>query len=185
MTDGSERAKGADEGVRAPSGYQTEQAVSAWQRMIADPEFIEDENHIALSLAKAKAEDARDLLARWIDAAVWLERRCDEAKQLKTEYDARRARYERWLADARETIEQLMVAISVTKHQAKLASASIQAAPPALVVDDEGLIPDEYFQSVRTLKRSALKDDLLHQGIIVDGAHLNSDGTMLVLRKIR
>jgi len=182
------RAKSADEETRAPSGYQLEQAVSAWQqlraRLITDPELLTDEITIAHTLSEANVADPRDLLARCIDATVWAERRATEAQTLEYEYRDRRERYEKRGEQLRHLIERLMDALPVTKATAKLATAALQAARPALVVTDETKLPDEYFRTTRTLNRTELTDDL-RQGVLVDGAHLSQGGTVLVLRKLR
>jgi hypothetical protein len=174
---------------RMPSARRIELAVSAWQQMradlMSDEELLDDENAISVALNSANAEDPRDLLAKLIDATVWTERRYEEAKRLKAEYDERRSRYEHRLANMRILVEQLMTAIPVSKYRAKLASASIGEAPASLVVTDEQLIPEEWFKVEKSLRRGDLGDHMRETGEIISGAYLSNGGTKLTIRKVR
>ena len=182
-----------DTEARAPSGWQLAKVISDWQqfrdRLADDETLVEDENVVALAFRLAADDpeliDPRELLSRLIDAAVWTERRYEEAKRLKAEYDERRARYERRLDEMRALIERFMAAIPLDRHRAKEASARISPAPPSLVVTDEQAIPDEWFKVERTLRRGDLGDHMRQTGEVVDGAYLSNGGTKLTLRKLR
>jgi lysozyme family protein len=171
-----------------PSGYELERAVSAWQQLrehlISDEELVHDEGVIASALAAAQVDDPRDLLARMIDAVVWTERRAEEAKAIADEFTERRRRYESRAVNMREIVHTLMDAIPVDKYQAKLARASIVDGAASARITDETKIPDEYFKTERTLRKSDVLADL-RVGVVIEGAELSNGGPTLRIARVR
>ena len=192
MSNEDRAVTGATDESRPPSATELERVIADWQRfrasLLTDEELVEDENAVALAfkLVEDNPEivDPRVTLSQLIDAAVWTERRFEEAKQLKAKYDARRARYERRLEEQRALIERFMAAIPVKRHRGAEASATLGEAPSSLVVIDEQLIPDEWFKVERTLRRGDLRDHVRETGEIVPGTYLSNGGTKLTLRKV-
>ena len=175
--------------TREPSAWRLEQAISAFQQfreaLASDEDLADDEEAIIAALAGAAYDDPRALLSRLIDAAVWAERREDEAKLLEYGYRDRRRRYEHRKERLRLIVEQVMQAIETTRATGKLASATIGNAPPSLVVTDEKAIPAEWWKIERSLRVADLKQHIRETGELVPGALLSNGGSMLVLRKVR
>jgi hypothetical protein len=174
--------------IRAPSGWQIERAVSAWQRLRAslldDPDLIEDEAVIAAALAAAEAADPRALLDRLIDAAVWTRLRAEEADKLASDMKARRDRYETRFGWMRDTIEALMAELEIAKRRANLGMTHFGGATASVVITDIDKLPDDVFPPRRKQEpsRTAIRA-LLDQGP-VDGAVLSNPRRPLVIRKL-
>lgn len=160
--------------------------MSAWQQLMSefttDEDLVLDENVIAQKLAEADAKDPRDLLAKAIDAHVWATIRAEEAKALEDRFAARKARYVRRTETIRQIIDQLMAGIPVEKYSGTLASVSTRKVAGSAIVTDEGLIPDEYFKTERTLRRSDVTADL-KDGVVIPGAVLSNGGTTIVIKR--
>lgn len=172
---------------RVPSGLQLERVMSAWQQArdlyATDPTVLEDEEVIRSALDEADVTHPDVLLDRTIDALIWIERRAAEAEELRKEVVARRDRYRARAATVRQIIEDLLTALDMKARRAKWGAASMAMGQASLVVTDEGLIPDEYFRTERTLMRTPLADDL-EQGVIVPGAVLSNPAPVLRIRKL-
>ena len=173
---------------RAPSAYQIEQAVSAWQQLkatlLADEDLADDKNPIGRALMAANITDPHILLERLIDATIWLERRADEAADLESEMYQRKQRYSKRVERFRFQILDLLRALELKSRRARLAQALLTSAPPSTVITDEEAIPDKYFKTTRTLNRQELLHDL-KAGEDITGASLSTGGTTLQIRKLR
>jgi hypothetical protein len=174
--------------IRAPSGWQIERALSAWQRLrtslLDDPDLIADETVIASALAAAEAQDPRDLLDRLIDAAVWTRLRAEEADKLANDMKARGDRYAQRLEWLKETIETLMAELDLTKRRASIGQTYFGGAIASVVIIDEQKLPDEAFPPRRHQKpsKTAIRE-MLDQGVVVEGAVLSNPRRPLVIRK--
>lgn len=193
MSDDQNRVDDAASPTFVPSGYQVERSVSAWQqlwiaerdRLLADEELVLDEAVIGAAMRAADANDPRDLGVHLIAAALWAQRRADEAEQLEHDYRARKQRYAERVDRLRDLIERIMIETGLPKLAATEAIARIGNAPPSLVVTDEGQIPAEWFRVERTLRRLDLKNHIRETGEIIPGVYLSSGGSILVLRRLR
>jgi hypothetical protein len=176
-----------DSAPRVPSAWQLERAVSAWQQLrqiyAADPSLADDEEAISAAFADAEITRPEVLLERAIDAAVWCDRREIEADDLRREMIARRDRYRARAETIRVIIEQLLTALDMKSHRAKLARAGMVMGRPSVVITDEGLVPDQYFRTERVLMKTPLGDDL-EQGVVVPGAVLSNPAPYLQIRKL-
>jgi hypothetical protein len=172
---------------RAPSGWQIERAMSAWQRLRAslldDPDLIADEAVIAAALTAAEAQDPRDLLDRLIDAAVWTRLRAEEADALADDMTARRDRYAQRLDWLKQTIEALMTELDIPKRRASLGQTYFGGATQSVVITDEQALADEYVRITREPNKTAIRADL-DQGVVVEGAVLSNPHRPLVVRKL-
>ena len=138
---------------------------------------------ISTAFADAEITHPEVLLERAIDALVWCDRREVEADQLRREMSARRDRYRARAAAIRDIIEQLLTAMELKSHRAKLARAGMVMGRPSVVITDEGLVPDQYFRIERTLMKTPLADDL-EQGVVIPGAVLSNPAPYLQIRKL-
>lgn len=162
---------------RVPSAYQLERAVSAWQQiratLAADPNLIDDENVITAALADADITHPEVLLGRLIDAIVWTDRREDEAEEMRKEAIARRDRYAARGVDMRTLLLDLMTALDKKSHRSKLGRASVGTSKPAVVITDEGVLPDEYVRVERHPNRTLIHEDI-DLGVVIPGATLSN-----------
>ncbi len=65
--------------------------------------------------------------------------------------------------------------------QTDLFKVSIQNSQYSLIVDDESMIPKEYFKQNPVLDKKRLKDEMLETGELIEGVHLEK-GTHLRIR---
>jgi hypothetical protein len=177
----------SDEAPRAPSGWQLERAVSAWQQLRElydnDPALADDEDVITAALADAEVTHPDVLLERSIDALVWIQRREVEADDLRREMTRRRDRYRARSDAIRAMIQDLLVALEKKSYRSKLGRASMVMSRAGVVITDEGLVPDKYFRIERILLRTVLHEDL-EQGEVVPGAVLSNPAPVLTIRKL-
>jgi Siphovirus Gp157 len=161
--------------------------MSTWQQLrdlyASDPALADDEEVISAALAAADVTHPETLLDRAIDALIWIERREDEADDLRREMTERRDRYKARALAARALIDDLMGALELKKRRAKLGAASIANGRPALVLTDEAQVPEQYFRTERVLMRTPLIDDL-QQGVVVPGAEMSNPAPVLRIRKL-
>lgn len=173
---------------RVPSAWQLERAVSAFQQLrefyAADPTLADDEDVIATALADAEITHPEVLLERAIDAVVWCERREVEADDLRREMVERRDRYRARSALLRDIIEKLLTALEITKHRAKLASASLGEGPQSVLLTDAQLVPDEYVRTERHILLTLIRE-AIDAGKTVPGAVLSNPAPVLRITKRR
>lgn len=175
---------------QAPSAYALERVVSTFQklatRLINDPDLIADEDVLATALAVENDADA--VLNGLIRAAVWADRRVDEAEAERKAWIARRDRYDARLEAIRATIVDAMQALGRTRHRGieRLASISEPKAPKLQVDVDK--LPAEYVQeTTRTvidrLPRLDLIREDLAQGVVIEGASVGNNPPVLRLTR--
>lgn len=174
--------------TRPPSGYAIERSVSAWQQvreaLLADPDLVLDELVITAALVAADITNPDVLLERLIDAAVWCDRRADEAEELRKNMIARRDRYRARLETMRATILNLMSALEKSSHRAKLGLAVMSMSRPGVLVTDADKLAPEYVRVTVTREpdKTAIRADL-DQGVVVEGAVMSNAVPVLTIRK--
>ena len=145
--------------------------------LLQDPEI--DERTLADTLEGLT--DFTDMLAATIKAALKDER---EAAALKLEMEDNAARLKRFqdrAAYRRQTVRDAMLNADIKNITTPSFTASLRDAPPHVVVIDEKLIPQTFFE----MRPHLLKRDLLaamKDGAQVDGAALSNPGTSLTVR---
>jgi hypothetical protein len=171
----------------APSAFQIERCIAAWQRaraaFSADEELTADEQPIATAIyADPNVLPPDELLRRMVVAIVFAESREDEAKRFADAMTARRKRYAARAMALRTELLDIMEALERKSFAGSpFATVSVRAGVPSPMVLDEGQIPDEYFETVRVLDKRKLWEDL-KQGVVVDGAVLGNAMPVLALR---
>jgi Siphovirus Gp157 len=171
---------------RAPTAWQIEQAMSAWQQIQAtleqDPDLDLDEQAIWQALGHEGVRHPEDLLSRLTDALVWTIRRKEEADALRVQMRDRRDRYLAREDAFRATIQSLMEALEKSKHRTALASLSIREARPGVRVTDANALPDEYVKIIRQPLLELIHDHI-DNGVIIPGAELSNPALVLYVRK--
>lgn len=182
------RVDDAESPPLVPSAWTIERVISAWQQfraeLLGDEELVEDENVIARALHASDLATPSELVSSLIDAAIWADRRRDEARVLAAEFTERARRYEARVERFRDLINGILTATETRNAVGRLARASIVRAPPSVLVTDEQRIPDEYFKVERTLRKSDVLADL-KVGVVIDGAVLSNGGETLRLARLK
>ena len=176
-----------ESGPRTPSGFQIERTLSIWhainETLLTDPELAADEQVITRQFHDAHTPTPDELLARLIDALVWIERREDEAYLLYQHYRARRSRYTARAALLRTNIFQLLGVLELRSFRANLATARIQGTRPSPLIADPELLPDDCVKIERTPVMAAVREKL-EAGEDVPGAVMSNAGETLVVVKV-
>jgi hypothetical protein len=172
-----------------PSAWSLERAVSAYQQiraaLDADPDLEADEAVINAALAAADAQHPEALLERLIDAAVWMQRREDEADELRKEVTARRDRYATRRETIRLTITELLEVLDKKSHRGRLGLASVVMAPPSVVITDDEALPDEYVRIAiaRSPNKTLIREDI-DNGVVIPGATLSNSAPILRIKRL-
>lgn len=114
-------------------------------------------------------------------AVIIADLNAQEAK-LKTEIDrlTKRRQTLRNNADRmKQSLQQAMETIGKEKIKTDYYSYTIQKNPPKLILDDEEIVPEDYFVTRRELDKASLKD-ALKAGQEVRGAHLEQTESLRI-----
>jgi hypothetical protein len=173
----------------APSGYQIEKVMSAWEQardrlLLADPSLADDEVALYEALGPVEA-DRQALLARLLRSALHARDMAGLAEDRMEDLKARAARYKRRaeanvasaLAMMRETGERRFELPDLT--------ASVRRNPDSVKPTDEDLIPPGYW--VITTSRAIDKNGIrraIKAGEAVPGAELVEGAESLQIRTV-
>lgn len=80
----------------------------------------------------------------------------------------------------KDYLQTNMEATGISKIECQYFKISLQASPASVVVDDESLIPDDYFITTRALQKATVKQ-ALKDGYDIPGCHLEA-GTHVRIR---
>ena len=79
----------------------------------------------------------------------------------------------------KQSLQIAMETVGKEKMKTDYYSYTIQKNPPKLVLDDERIVPDDYFVTKRELDKTSLKD-ALKTGQEVRGAHLEQTESLRI-----
>ena len=79
----------------------------------------------------------------------------------------------------KQSLKQAMETVGKEKIKTDFYSYTIQKNPPKLVLDDEEIVPEDYFVTKRELDKASLKD-ALKVGQEVRGAHLEQTESLRI-----
>ena len=163
------------------SAYQLEQSVSAWQQLqetlTEDPSLAVDEDVVGTPIVMpGDTPDPHVLLSRLIDAAIWADRRVEEAENLKKRYLQRQQRYEERSQKIRATISQLMEVLSVQAHEGDLGSVTMVKQPTHVIADVDKLAELYVRTTITRTPDKVLLGKLLRDGKQIEGATLSNPG---------
>ena len=114
-------------------------------------------------------------------AVIIADLNAQEAK-LKTEIDRLTKRRQTLINNAdrmKQSLQQAMETVGKEKMKTDYYSYTIQKNPPKLVLDDEEIVPEDYFVTKRELDKALLKD-ALKAGQEVRGAHLEQTESLRI-----
>lgn len=167
-----------------PSAWLLEKSVSLWQQLKdkieADPSLADDEYVISRYLPNPDGGLALPhpavLLKRLIDAAIWSDRRADEADNLRKRYTSRRDRYATRTEAIRTTIVELMAALNVQAAEGEEGAASMRKRPASVVITDLDKVEKQDPTLVKVEKTARLTPigAKLKAGEKVEGAELSN-----------
>ena len=103
-------------------------------------------------------------------------------EQFESKLSARKARIEKRVALMRAMLTNALEIVGERKFEQPLATLTLKAVAPKLVVTDEALIPAKYFvTSEPSLNKKAVADDI-KSNITVPGAELDNGGATVQIR---
>ena len=73
----------------------------------------------------------------------------------------------------KEYLKEGMERCDIQKIESPYFTISLQKSPASVVIDDEGQIPDDYFEYKRTPKKSLIKE-AISEGYEIPGCHLET-----------
>lgn len=114
-------------------------------------------------------------------AVIIADLNAQEAK-LKTEIDRltkRRQTLRNNVDRMKQSLQQAMETVGKEKIKTDYYSYTIQKNPPKLILDDEEIVPEDYFVTRRELDKASLKD-ALKAGQEVRGAHLEQTESLRI-----
>ena len=158
----------------------SEQTASARALLYVIRESIEDDPQTMLDMV----EGSTDLMEA-IDAAV---ARISQINgmyvAIKSETDRLKARAER-LSSAedrlRALLRQSLEVMGTRKVERPLATLSIRATPPRVIIEDEAAIGEDYLRYVQPVINKQAIATAIKAGIEVPGARLSEPGTTLAI----
>lgn len=145
---------------------------------------------LALALEE---DDGEELAGRLAEIDMAIEDKADnyaviiadlnaQEDKLKTEIDrlTKRRQTLRNNADRmKQSLQQAMETVGKEKMKTDYYSYTIQKNPPKLILDDEEIVPEDYFVTIRELDKALLKD-ALKAGQEVRGAHLEQTESLRI-----
>lgn len=170
-----------------PSGYRTEQAMSAMMAaraslLEADPELADDEPEL-IRLVENQTGDAMDVLRRTARAVGVAEARAKSCREMIDQLEARRDRYERRRELLRAILLDAMRTLALPRLEAPDFTATRKATPPGPIVTDESLLPDRFFRITRTPSKTLLREAMVVDGEDVPGAAMSNGGETVSIRR--
>lgn len=107
-----------------------------------------------------------------------------EALTLLTDrIDARRIRFDKNIETLRRSIQAALETVEIRKMELPIATLSLRAVPPAVVIVDQSLIPAEFMRHPPAVPDKAMIKASLKAGMPIDGVMLSNGGTTLAVAK--
>lgn len=125
--------------------------------------------------------DLHELLAAIVRGALEDEMLADALKARMIEMAERRERFQHRAEKRRELARDVMIEADVKKLQMPDFTASLKNAPPHVVVTDENLIPETFWEMRPHLRKNDLLA-VLKDGVEVEGVALSNSGMSLSVR---
>lgn len=142
---------------------------------------LADDDEDFQGIVETEADDTLDRLRRMLRTARWAEGQAKAVKEMEADLKERRARFEAKADQIRHIVQWALGEIGLDKLTAPDFTASIRETPPAVVIADETLIPDEYVRITRAPDKMAIKE-ALKAGAVIPGADLGNGGSSLTVR---
>ncbi len=169
-----------------PSGYRTMQIVSLCQSLRAklieeDPALAEDADALMAAMGNA-GSDAEELVRQIIRAQIEASTFAEAAKARAADIAERAARFKRRADHLKETAFAAMDALGIAKVADPEFTASIRAGGVQTIVTDEAAVPDEYWQTTRTLRKADINADV-KVGVVIPGVEMRNGSPTLSIRR--
>jgi hypothetical protein len=171
---------------RGPGPDTVMRSIAAWERahsrLATDAELATDENAIRDAIGSdPQAVHPDELIRRAMRALAFAQLRAGEAAALIASSTARRRRYVARAQALRTLIYDLMDVLGHPKFITVHGTITLKrTGSQSVLVTDEGLIPEGYFHTERTLDKQLLLADL-KVGVVVDGAVLSNGAPTIMV----
>ena len=103
-------------------------------------------------------------------------------KRYQDELGQRAGRLAKRIDSNRARLAGTLDVLGMKKLELPTATLSMRNNKPSMVIDDQGMIPDTYFESVPKLDRAFLRKDL-EAGAEIPGAHMSNAEPSLTIRR--
>jgi hypothetical protein len=170
----------------APSAYQIEQAMSAYQQAVAEfqqqyPETGAEDNSLAMVAA---TDNISDLIERLIRSMLEAEMMETAVEDYMARLEARKDRWGRWAARTKALATEILEIVGwPTPIRYPDFTVSKGGSPPRILIVDASLLPDEFCKVTRTPVLSAIRR-AMEAGHTVPGVEAGNPHTYLkVLRR--
>ncbi len=145
--------------------------------LIEDPDIDEQ----TLADTTEGLTDLHELLAAIVRGALQDESLAQMLKARIVEMSMRLDRFQIRAEQRRELVRDVMMETEIKKLQMPDFTASLRSAPPHVIVTDEKLIPQSFWEMRPHLRKSDLLA-VLKDGVEVEGAALSNTGMSLSVR---
>jgi hypothetical protein len=142
---------------------------------------IENDPDFLLDLAEGETS-LLEILDAMLEADAMDEGLIDGAAVAAAKMADRKERFTKRRAARRVIIEQALVILERNKLERPCATVSMANRAPQVIVTDESALPSQFFKSVPTLDKKALKA-ALDAGEAVPGATLSNGSASLTIRR--
>lgn len=152
--------------MSAPSAWQLEQAIKAWQlareRLLADDDVGADEAVLAELLGPETA-DVETMLDRVLRAATHAEDMAALAEARIVDLETRRDRYRKRAEATRTAAYQIMETIGRKRHEMPEMTATVRPGTLSVFIIDEASVPGSFvrIRTERSYDKKAIKEALL------------------------
>lgn len=146
------------------------------------PELADDEQTLLDTLDGAT--DLSEVVAVFVASADDDEALSNGAKEASKAALARARRLAERSQKKRQLVARAMERAGVKKVERPEFTVSLKNLPPAVIIDDEGQIAEQFYtvKEVKSLSKTALKQ-ALQSDEIVEGAHLSNGGITAQVRR--
>lgn len=153
--------------------------LSAFQQI--EQAETEEEQMGAMSELLKSEDDLTNKIENFVRFLKNTEAEAEKFKAEEKRIAEKRKSLENKAKNGKEFLKDTLEYFGLDTVQTDLFKVSIQNSQYSLIVDDESMIPKEYFKQNPVLDKKRLKDEMLETGELIEGVHLER-GTHLRIR---
>lgn len=154
-------------------------AASALLRSMAELVVDDDTAEIIIDTET----DLPDAISAALDRIAELEHHREAITARMADLAARKARFADNIEALRRSIQSALEATGVRKLELPVATISLRAVPPSVVITDEAALPAEYKRQPPPVPDKKLIAAALKDGVVIDGAELSNGGQTVSIKR--
>ena len=145
-------------------------------------EHLGDDEDAAL-FAVEQETDLLVVIDRMVKSALESEALAEGLKSYMSELAERKKRLESKAEKIRAIVALALEEVGLTGPVKREAfTLSVGKSPPAVILTDESIVPEEYMRVTKSPDKKAIKDAMTLHGIVVPGAEMANGGSRLTIR---